>query len=135
MCGTHPTLPAYVDLTFFTFLGPFPQVVFPPVAGGVKGCPIKCGGTCQCVSTFKLLTSPANTVELKGLTLNTTTLVRLSTASCDTTTGTNVPFTKVGAPPDTALRINITGIPTGDYHIITESAINVCCTLDTVHIP
>src|SRR6185295_12180052 len=25
VCGAHPALPAYVDLTFFTFLGPFPQ--------------------------------------------------------------------------------------------------------------
>ena len=77
----------------------------------------------------------ANTVEVKGVNLGTTTKVRLSTASCDTTTGTNVTFTKVGVAPATALRLNVSGVPTGDYHIITESGINVCCTLDTVHIP
>jgi hypothetical protein len=135
-CGTHPALPAYVDLTFFTFLGPFPQLAFPPVPGGEKGCPRKCEGDCQCVGTFKLLTSPANTVELKGFNLNTTTKVRVSTASCDTTTGTDItPFTKVGAPPGTTLRFSVVGIPTGNYHIITESGFNVCCTVDTLNIP
>ena len=131
VCGLHPILPAYVDTQPFFGLGPFPTVT----AGGDKGCPLKCGGDCQCVGSFRLLTTPANTVELKGFNLNSTTLVRLSTASCDTTTGTTVPFTKVGAPPDTVLRVNVTGIPTGDYHIITESAFNVCCTKETILIP
>ena len=133
VCGTHPILPAYVDTQSFP-LGPFPTVIF-GVPGGVKGCPSKCQGDCQCVATFKLLVAPANTVELKGVNLNTTTKVRVSTASCDTTTGTDVTFTKVGAFPATTLRINVGGVPTGDYHIITESGINVCCSLDTVHLP
>ena len=133
VCGAHPVLPAYVDTQSFP-LGPFPTVIFGAV-GGEKGCPAKCEGDCQCVSTFRLLTSPANTVELRGVNLGSTTKVRLSTASCDTTTGTNVTFTKVTAPAPTRLRINVGGVPTGDYHIITESGINICCTLDTVHIP
>ena len=138
-CGTHPVLPAYVDTVIgaLPFLGPFPTVSGVP--GSTKGCPTQCGspGECQCVSTFSF-DSTTHILTLNGTNLDTVTDVRLSTASCATTTGTAV------APPfasqnDTTITINLTGVvlPTvpGNYHVITESPVNVCCTKDTVLIP
>jgi hypothetical protein len=130
VCGGAPTLPPYV--AFYVNGQPQNPIVNP----GLPVCPAFCGpgGACQCVSSFSLMGVGNNTLHLVGLTLETVTEVRLSTASCDTTTGTVVPdppFTKAGAPPSTTIDVTLTLVPAGTYHVITVSPTNVCCTIAT----
>ncbi|HEV8437054.1 MAG TPA: hypothetical protein VGT40_03075 [Methylomirabilota bacterium] len=109
VCGGAPVLPSYVVLP-----------------------PCECGG-CPCVSTFSFLAGQPPIVRINGTDLKAVTEVRLSTADCNPTAGTVVPF----VPPKTnaQLKVDVTGIPTGDYHIITISGGGSCCTANTVHVP
>jgi hypothetical protein len=121
---THPVLPAYANAGVFP-LGPFP--VCRPECGLV-GCP--------CVRAFRFVAGPPKQVIINGEELKSVTEVRLSPAipgSCEPTAGTAVPI----IPPktDPTIRVDVTGIATGDYKVITISPTGSCCSANTVHIP
>ena len=85
------------------------------------------------MSSFSYIAGATPVVKVNGSQLKAVTNVRLSAASCEPTAGTEVPI--LSPKTDTSLKTNVTGIPPGDYHIITLSVGGSCCTATTVHVP
>jgi hypothetical protein len=72
------------------------------------------------------------TVRLTGQELTAVTEVRLSTGSCEPTAGDMVPIL---VQTDDQIDVDVSGLASGSYRIITVSAGSSCCTRGTVAVP
>jgi hypothetical protein len=122
-CGTHPVLPAYTSSGVFP-LGPFP--ICSPACGGV-GCP--------CVRVFRFVAGAPPKVILSGEELKSVTEVQLSLGTCEPGGVGNITVPIVLPKTDPTLTVDVSGIVTGDYKVITISPTGSCCSAATVHIP
>ena len=84
---------------------------------------------------FRLVAGAPPTFTLSGEELKSVTEVQLSATSCEPGAVGTIVVPIILPKTDPKLTIDVTGVATGDYKVITISPTGSCCTAATVHVP